>query len=229
MMSKQASQMTSSVTDDVNSKNGVHQRRGSSVVLFHDSIMNGINAAELGKALHVYVRKIKTLTCEDVKYEAQKLEDHNVEAVIIHCGINNLRQNQDSMKAATNIISTIRALRIQHPKTRVVVSRVAPVKDPELLAKRDFFNAVLFREVLGMKDRFVTFINHDQLIDPLLRGRDGIHPNQRGSDVLTRNLGRHIHSLLWQSPRRSARNHVFRQQDWWDWRGQRIVSSAWQK
>ena len=78
------------------------------------------------------------------------------------------------------------------------------MKDSNLQAKRELFNALVFSELV--EDPNISFVAHENL--HFTSPKDNIHPNMKGSSVIARNLGRHIHNLFWERPRKIARRDL---------------------
>ena len=53
-----------------------------------------------------------------------------------------------------------------------------------------------------------TQISHLWLMKTITSLKDTIHPNMKGSAILSRNLGGRIHNLFWERPRRVARRDL---------------------
>ena len=71
--------------------------------------------------------------------------------------------------------------------------------------QRESFSTHLFFSEL-VENPNISFVAHENLhFTPL---KDTIHPNMKGSSVIARNLGRHIHNLFWERPRKIARRDL---------------------
>ena len=99
------------------------------------------------------------------------------------------------------MVKSLKGILKDRPNLKVFVSKIPPVKDPNLQAKRDLFNALVCSELVENPD--VSFAAHENLHFASLK--DTIYPSSKGLSVLSRNLGRHIHNLFWERPRRIAR------------------------
>ena len=127
---------------------------------------------------------------------------------VIHSGINNLKRD-DPMVAGKKMSQAVQNIGKRHPHLKIIVSKPAPTRQPELEKKRFVYNSLLNTELFGVKN--VSLVHHEnrQYAQNL---PDGIHPSVRGSSVLARNLGRVIRNLFWELPR--AKRNRWRDK-WW--------------
>ena len=129
--------------------------------------------------------------------------DGPVKAIVAHCGINDII-TKDPKDASKAIVKSFKWIVKDRPNLKVIVSEIPPVKDSNLQAKREFFNA-LFSFLLNW---WKIQISHLWLMKTYTSLKDTIHPNMKGSSILARNLGRHIHNLFWERPRGVARRDL---------------------
>jgi len=200
-----------------NSKHDVRISNDSlpEVTLFHDSILRGVEGKRLGQSYGFSATTTSTFTIEEVvpTMEAVVKERGKApDAVVIHCGANNLKR-EDPKTAGRKLCSAVRKVAEQYPRTKIVVSRVAPTLHQELRQKRAVFNAVLTSELFQEKN--IILIHHENLPEHHLR--DSIHPNVRGSSILARNIGRTVRSLFWEIPKQKQRRQ---QERWWGYNWQ---------
>jgi hypothetical protein len=185
-------------------------RRGFPVVgVFHDSVLNGVHAQNLGESFGLDVFKVKTPDSSSIPSSTQQMRkatgsaDLTLDAVVLHCGVNDIRASQDPKAASEKFVRKVKELKATIPTAKVVISRIPPVKlgrDSCLQASRDLFNAFVFSD---LKDEpAISFVSHESLRAHAMR--DSIHPNQRGSFFLARNIGQHLEGLLWTTPRRAG-------------------------
>ena len=93
-----------------------------------------------------------------------------------------------------------------HPKSKIVLSKTAPVRDRDLQIKIDLFNALLHSELHGRNN--ISFLNHQNLKSKFQSTfKDNVHPNRLGSSILAKNIGRHINRVLWETPKHKTRHH----------------------
>ena len=180
------------------------------VAFFSDSILRGVNERRLGKSYGFFASSTKAYTIEDTAPAIEECLQKNktVEAIVIHSGINNLKRD-DPMVAGKKMSQAVQNIGKRHPHLKIIVSKPAPTRQPELEKKRFVYNSLLNTELFGVKN--VSLVHHEnrQYAQNL---PDGIHPSVRGSSVLARNLGRVIRNLFWELPR--AKRNRWRDK-WW--------------
>ena len=180
------------------------------VLLIHDSTMKFIDSNRLGLSYHVNVTKKLCYTVEGIQSILQnELKDTSYEAVYIHCGINNIK-NQDPKAVALRLIPIIQKLHQQHPKLKIVLSRIAPTKFQKLEHKRAIFNSTLISECYG-KCKNLSIVLHENVRKHHLR-QDGIHPLRQATSTLAMNVGRCLRDLFWDPPNRVMKKIS---DDWW--------------
>ena len=186
------------------------------IAILHDSVLNGVQARRLGLSYGLRVIKRKCQSVSDIETATKSATKacQNLDAIVLHCGINTLR-HKTPQTASSDFVAAVNKIQSEHPKVKVVVSKISPVKDPTLHAKSDLFNALVCAEFVDNKN--ISVISHENLH---LRGlQDQLHPNQQGASVLARNLGRHLHSLFWTRPKRRFKPYPQQQVGFFDWRG----------
>jgi hypothetical protein len=170
------------------------------VLVFHDSVLKGVEWDRLDLAYGLHSKAQKVYRAADIS-EALKLHkntEQQPDCVLIHVGVNDINRVSD-IKASSDIMAkAIKEVR-GAMKTKVVVSLPAPVLPARLDAKREIYTALLKAELLGEKD--VVTVHHNNLPRGKLQ-TDGIHPTRAGTSVLAATLGRFLHRLFWEKPRR---------------------------
>jgi hypothetical protein len=219
--SKKSSNGTRSRPSDVSNLEGEKERRDAPpmnsgqnqkrkaglpvVSVLHDSVLRDVSARGLGQRYGLNVIKMKTPTVDSIKSSMDAVQaacEKPPEAVVFHCGINDLRR-ADPQAVSNAFVNAVKEARKVAPHAQLVISRVPPVKsgrDTALQAKRDLFNAYVFARLMDEKN--VTFLAHENLFASSMR--DSIHPNAKGASVLATNIGRYLESVLWKRPRRPA-------------------------
>ena len=136
--------------------------------------------------------------------------------MVIHCGINDLK-TQDPRSASTQFVQSVKNISSCSPTSKIIISKLTAVSNPKLQEKKDLFNALVYSELA--EEQQVSFINNDNL--PLHALRDIVHPTKRGSSILAGNIGRHVHRIVWEKPRRPARrfNRASDFPGFYDWKG----------
>lgn len=185
------------------------------VVILHDSVLHGVMEKRLGESYGFDAVKCEAYNISNLEPAFKSVQSKvPPKAVVVHCGINNLK-NQDPRSASKEFIQAIKNISSSCPTTKIVVSKLPVVSDTKLQQKKELFNAVVFAELVEQQQ--VSFVNNDNLPSHALR--DIVHPNKRGSSILAGNIGRHVHRILWEKPRRPARrlnraNHFPGHYDW---------------
>ena len=149
------------------------------VAVLYDSVLNGVQGKRLGRSYGFE----KNYNIEETVKSLESVAG-SVKTIVVHLGIMILEQKISK----------------DHPNLKIV-SKIPSVKDTNLQAKRDLFNALVCSELVENPD--VSFVAHENLHFASLK--DTIYPSIKGLSVLSRNLGRHIHNLFWERPRRLAR------------------------
>ena len=147
--------------------------------------------------------KQRTEKTDDIHKSLESV-DGPVKAIVVHCWINDIR-TKDPKDASKKMVKSLKGILKDRPNLTVIVSKTPPVKDSNLQAKRELFNALVFFSEL-VEDPNISFVAHENL--HFTSPKDTIHPNMKGSSVIARNLGRHIHNLFWERPRKIARRDL---------------------
>ena len=172
------------------------------VAILHDSVLNGVQGKRLGRSYGFDVFKQRTEKTDDIDKSLESVEGP-VKAIVAHCGINDIR-TKDPKDVSKKMVKSLKGILKDRPNLKVIVSKIPPVKDSNLQAKRELFNTLVFSELV--EDPNISFVAHENLHFTSLK--DTIHPNMKGSSVIARNLGRHIHNLFWERPRKIARRDL---------------------
>ena len=165
------------------------------LLILHDSIMNGVDPARLGRGYGLHVTKKKAATITDCLQTAEKAAPHD--AILLHTGLNDLKTT-GAQDANQRLVTCVKTILTANQKAQVIVSNATPTTRPDLTAKRELFNALCFA-ALHDSDR-VTFVAHNAQI-----GNDRLHLTPRGASIVAGNTGRHVAGLFWQKQR--SRGH----------------------
>jgi len=174
------------------------------VAILADSVLKGVQPKRLGRGYGVAVSVRSAYSSDEIPEKLQAAVEESskpLEGIVIHCGVNDIKK-KDAKSASTSFVNMIRMVRKKVPNAKIVVSKIAPVKNAELSMKRELFNATVASDLYGMEN--VSFVTHSNL-NPWYLKQDGIHPNMRGNGVLAGNLGRHLRGLFWVLPKKTAR------------------------
>ena len=190
------------------------------VLFLTDSIMKGVESKRLGKAYDFQNHMTRCYTSEEIIPTLQKETDKlkvKVDAVVIHVGINDLKKKSPN-EASSDFVRNIKQVKEKLPNTRLMISKVAPVRDEEKNANRELFNALTKSSLRGAPD--ILFVDHENVnpYDCQHLANDGIHPNDAGTRVLAANMGRHIRDMMWKK-KKGRRNNTSQHE-----RGQEKIS-----
>jgi hypothetical protein len=173
------------------------------VLVLHDSVLSKINSDRLGRSygFHCASRRVhKIKECSDVSEEAKESLHPSPDCVVVSFGLNDLKA-KDPVTCAEDFKACVKNLKDTFKNSRIVVNKVAPVRNMTLEKKRTVFNAHVFSHLYTEKD--VSFVTNDNIGAFSSRHLyDGIHPTNQGAALLAGNVGRHVHSLFWERPQR---------------------------
>ena len=180
------------------------------VEIYHDSILKYVDGDRLGKAYGCSVKKEAAYLLDEVNDKLiNKDSCEKVDAVVIHCGINEFKLSHPK-KAAEKLIKTVKEFKKARPNTKIVVSGIAPTKSSDLNKKKNFFNSTITSGLFEENEVYVI-VNENLKPEDLY---DTVHPSRyRGSSKLATNIGRVIRNLFWVEAEKTKRK---RQQEWWE-------------
>ena len=168
----------------------------------HDSVLKKIDRRRLGHGYGFDLHMSKAYTIKEAKAELLKQCDYDPDTILLHVGVNDL-QRDSAENCSTATLDLVDVACELYPKSKVVISHVAPTSMPDLQTKCNLFNALNASKLL--KKRNVSFVSHANLKTDTSRLQpDKIHPTDRGVSVIAGNIGRHIHYMYWEKvePRR---------------------------
>lgn len=174
------------------------------VIMVHDSILSGVNATRLGRSYGFKATARKAYNIEDISSSVTTATSstETVDAIVIHCGLNSIKR-ADPQKSSEIFVNKVKQISADHPQSKIVISKVAPVQDAELEVRRNLFNALNSTKLYNNKN--ISFVDHANLYTNKSSLRDGMHPTTRGASVLAGNVGRHVRDLFWIKPTRPSR------------------------
>ena len=112
------------------------------VAILHDSVLNGVQGKRLGRSYALDVFKQRTEKTDDIDKSLESV-DGPVKAIVAHCGINNIR-TKDPKDVSKKMVKQFKGIFKDRPNLKIIVSKIPPVKDSNLQAKRELFNALVF-------------------------------------------------------------------------------------
>ena len=83
----------------------------------------------------------KTEKTEDIDKSLESV-DGPVKAIVAHCGVNDIR-TKDPTDVSKAMMKLLKRILKDRPNLKVIVSKIPPVKDSNLQAKRELFNALV--------------------------------------------------------------------------------------
>ena len=112
------------------------------VAILHDSVLNGVQGKRLGRSCGFDVFKQRTEKTDDIDKSLESV-DGPVKAIVAHCGINDIR-TKDPKDVSKKMVKSLKGILKDRPNLKVIVSKIPPVKDSNLQAKRELFSALVF-------------------------------------------------------------------------------------
>ena len=99
----------------------------------------------LGQSYGFDVIKLKSSIIEELSGTVKVLESvaGPVDAIAVICGINDIKY-KDPKTVVESLVKSLREILNEHPKTKIVVSKIPPVKESGFVAKREPFSALFF-------------------------------------------------------------------------------------
>ena len=102
------------------------------LLILHDSIMNGVDHARLGRGYGLQVTKKKAATITYCLQTAEKTAPHD--AILIHTGVNDLKTT-GAQDASQRLVTCVKTILTKNKKAQVIVSKATPTTRPDLTAK----------------------------------------------------------------------------------------------
>ena len=134
------------------------------LVVFHDSTLDGRNFYRLGLAYGFSAKTFKTPVTADVEKNLKSdlcREIDTTDAVLIHCGLNEVRSDDKSTSSCISTLkNTILHIKSRCPHAKVLVSKITPAKDSSLDIEKGRFHAQLSASLEDC-DR-VVIVSHGQ-------------------------------------------------------------------
>lgn len=192
--------------NEMNEQRTIQSKR-EKIYLIGDSISGQVNPALLGKATKSYVQKLKAPKIDDL----QKLTDHVKDAkmIIIHTGINNLRQKEAMADPMKTLITAVASFKEEAPDSKIVISKAIPIGNHEIDIERNIYNAESEKKLREVLEQEVTFLDHGNLAErgmPIKKyyRQDLIHLSNHGVAVFAQNLEKEISNSLWKDGKRDV-------------------------
>ena len=103
----------------------------------------------------------KTEKTEDIDKSLESV-DGPVKAIVAHCGVNDIR-TKDPKDVSKTMMKLLKRILKDRPNLKVIVSKIPPMKDSNLQAKREIFNALVFLFYFSselVEDPNISFVAH---------------------------------------------------------------------
>ena len=198
------SENTNSKSPDRGKQDGFRytRNRKKQVYLIGDSIAGQINVPMLGKSTNTYVKRITASKLQDIEKHTQDITDARV--VIIHTGINNLRDKEDIDSCMNLTVEAVNSMKEAAPSAKIVISKLIPIEDRELYIDGMLLNAKCekkLREIYGSEVMFIDNSNFAEQGAPITKyfREDKLHLSNRGSLEFGNNLKQELNYILNQS------------------------------
>ena len=165
-----------------------------------DSIVGQIHVPQLGKATQTYVQRLRAPKFQDIKKYTHEVKDAKL--IIIHTGINNLRNKEDTELYIKEIVESISSLKeAASPDSKIIISKLAPVADEALNIESELLNVQTEKKTRESYSSNITFIDHSNLarrgtIVKDFYKQDKLHLSGDGIRVFLDNLKREINTKI---------------------------------
>ena len=164
------------------------------VFLTGDSMLNPIDEKELRRDAFVRVRNHPGATVEDMS-DHLRAHTRNIkhDAIIFMAGQNDISRNIPSKQTAENLTKLIQqAKQSAAPNAHIAIMQVTARKDKKgIMNKVNELNRE-FRQVAQREQ--VGFVN-TSFYQPEHCGMKGVHPNNKGVDILYQTFEKYIHKI----------------------------------
>ena len=100
------------------------------VAILHDSVLNGVQGGKIRTILWIWCVQAKNW---ENRWYWQITRIHR-KAIVAHCRINDIR-TKDPKDVSKTMVKSLKGILKDRPNLKVIVSKIPPVKDPNLQAK----------------------------------------------------------------------------------------------
>ena len=151
-----------------------------------------MNVPPLGKSSNTFVRRLKAPKIQDIEQYKTELKDSKL--IIIHTGINNIRNKEERDACTDSLVSAVTSVKEGATNAKIVISRLLPVGDRQLDIERTLLNTNNEKKLLDIHTDII-FLDHNNLphegniIDEFFR-EGQLHLSSRGVFVFGSNLQR---------------------------------------
>ena len=157
----QVNRHTQNRPERANDKERIESYRKPLVCLIGDSISGQVAASYLGKATNSFVKKLRAPKIEDIGKHTNEVKGAKV--VVIHSGINNLREKECTSTSVLTLKEAVLGLKEASPDSKFLISKAAPVGRRALEIERNIFNAEAEKSLTDTIDNNLSYIDHGNL------------------------------------------------------------------
>lgn len=115
------------------------------------------------KSPNTFIKTLKAPKLKDIRTFTEQVKDATM--IIIHSGINNLREKDSTEDNVSTLVEAITNLKEAAPNTKIAVSKVAPVGNRQLEMERNLLNAEMEKKLTEVLNSDITFIDHGNLAE----------------------------------------------------------------
>ena len=183
------------ITNTNNNNENRNNKNKTNVYILSDSMVKKLNGYLLTRKIrHKHLVKVRSFSGAKISYMTghvkPTLQNINPDHVVLHAGTNNLRTENTASQIAKAAIDL--ATSLKNDGNTVTVSGIVPRLD-ELNSKA---NEVNRRLVLMCKERNISFLSHDESIDPSKHLNESkLHINSNGIKVFAEIFSRFLVKL----------------------------------
>ena len=155
------------------------------VSILGDSIIKEVKGYELSTPdTKVFVKSFSGATTSCMEHHIKPSLSYKPDMIILHCGTNNLKKNQDPSVIADRILHLATESQRESPETAVVISAVLPRNDRWHQKSLDV-NVELKKLCNSMN---IGFLEHEDFDKNHHLNRSRIHPNRKGTEILQKSF-----------------------------------------
>ena len=175
----------------------IHRNRQGSrkqkVYIIGHSIASQVNVPVLGKSTNMYVRRLCAPKLLDIGTHAEEIKDARL--IIIHTGINNVRDKESTEACVNELVQEIVSLKESTPEAKITVSKLIPVGIDNTM-----LNASCEKKLREIHSN-ISFVDHSSLAEhglplKLYYRHDMLHLSYSGVLNFGGNLRKAIDSAL---------------------------------
>ena len=148
--------------EEQENKGEVGGSRKNKVCLIGDSVAGQVKVALLGNSTNTFVRRIRAPKINDIGEHSEEIK--GAKLILIHTGINNLRDKENTDSCIKSLVKEINTLRLYAPEAKIAISKLTPVGDRELDIDRTMINAGCEKKLREVHNDLI-FIDNSNLAE----------------------------------------------------------------